>query len=90
MIEARDLWKKFGRHQALRGLNLTVPEGGAYALIRANGAGKTTAIRVLMNILEPERGSATVLGADSKRLSPRELAQIGYISENQEFPDGLL
>ena len=86
MIEARDLWKKFGRHEALRGLNLSAPEGSAYAVIGANGAGKTTAIRVLMNILEADRGSATVLGTDSRRLSPRELAQIGYVSENQELP----
>src|SRR5580692_7315873 len=89
MIRADNLWKKFGRHEALQGLNLSVPEGSAYALIGVNGAGKTTAIRILMNILEAERGSAKVLGVDSRRLSPRELAQIGYVSENQEFPPRL-
>src|SRR5579863_8402679 len=86
MIRAENLWKKFGRHDALRGLSFSVPEGSAYALIGANGAGKTTTIRVLMNILEAERGKATVLGVDSRRLSPRELAQIGYVSENQDMP----
>ena len=89
MIRADDLWKKFGRHEALRGLSLSVPEGSAYALIGANGAGKTTTIRILMNILEAERGHATVLGVDSRRISPRELAQIGYVSENQEIPKAL-
>jgi len=55
----------------------------------ANGAGKTTAIRILMNILGAERGAATVLGTDSRRISPRELARIGYVSENQQMPTRL-
>ena len=66
MIQADNLWKKFGRHEALHGLSFSVPEGSAYALIGANGAGKTTTIRILMNILEAERGSVTVLGVDSR------------------------
>jgi ABC-2 type transport system ATP-binding protein len=89
MIRVDNVWKKFGRHEALRGLSLSVPEGSAYALMGANGAGKTTTIRVLMNILSAERGTATVLGVDSRRISPGELAQIGYVSENQELPAGL-
>jgi ABC-2 type transport system ATP-binding protein len=89
VIQTHDLWKKFGRHEALRGLSLEVPEGSAYALIGANGAGKTTTIRIVMNILQAERGTARVLGVDSRRLSPRELAQIGYVSENQDMPKSL-
>lgn len=86
MIQTQNLWKKFGRREALSGLSLSVPEGSAYAMLGANGAGKTTTIRILMNILEAERGSATLMGVDSRRLSPRELAEIGYVSENQQFP----
>ena len=89
MIQVNDLWKKFGRFEALRGLSFSVPEGSAFALIGANGAGKTTTIKVLMNILEPTRGSATVLGVDSRKISPKELSQIGYVSENQDMPGGL-
>lgn len=89
MIQVNDLWKKFGRHEALQGLSFTVPQSSAYALIGANGAGKTTTIKVLMNIIEPSRGSATVLGVDSRRLSPGELARIGYVSENQDMPERL-
>jgi len=89
MIQIHDLWKKFGRHEALRGLSFTVPKGSTYALIGANGAGKTTTIKVLMNILEPTRGRATVLGVDSRRISPRELNRIGYVSENQDMPERL-
>jgi len=79
----------FERFDALRGLTFDVPEGSAFAMIGANGAGKTTTIKVLMNILEPSRGSATVLGVDSRTISPRELAQIGYVSENQDMPTRL-
>jgi ABC-2 type transport system ATP-binding protein len=89
IIQTESLSKAFGRHEALHGLNLSVPEGSAYALIGANGAGKTTTIKLLMNIIEPSRGAATVLGVDSRQLSPREFAQIGYVSENQDMPGRL-
>jgi ABC-2 type transport system ATP-binding protein len=89
MIRVENLWKKFGRFDALRGLSFDVPEGSAFALIGANGAGKTTTIKVLMNMLEPTRGSAALLGVDSRKISPRELAQIGYVSENQDMPPRL-
>jgi ABC-2 type transport system ATP-binding protein len=89
MIQVNNLWKKFGRHEALQGLSFAVPQGSAYALIGANGAGKTTTIKVLMNILEPTRGSATVLRVDSREISPRELNRIGYVSENQDMPERL-
>jgi len=86
MIDVSNLWKKFGTHDALRGLSFHVPEGSAFALIGANGAGKTTTIKVLMNIIEPTRGSVSVMGVDSKKLSPREFRRIGYVSENQDMP----
>ena len=86
IIHTENLHKTYGRHPALRGLNLTVPVGSAYALIGTNGAGKSTTIRTLMNIIEPSSGSATVLGVDSRQLSPRQLAQIGYVADGQEMP----
>ena len=89
MIQAHNLWKKFGRHDAVKGLSFAVPEGSAFALIGANGAGKTTTIKIVMNILQATHGTAEVLGVDSCRLSPRELAQIGYVSENQDMPPRL-
>jgi ABC-2 type transport system ATP-binding protein len=89
VIEVENLSKKFGRFEALRGLSFSVPEGSAYALIGANGAGKTTTIKILMNILEASSGHATVLGVDSRGISPRELCQVGYVSENQDMPQRL-
>lgn len=89
VIEIEGLWKKFGRFDAVRGMSLSVPEGSAFALIGANGAGKTTTIKTMMNIIQPDQGSIRILGTDSRRLSPREYAQIGYVSENQELPERL-
>ncbi len=89
IIQTDNLHKAYGRHNALRGLGLSIPEGAALALIGANGAGKTTAIKVMMNILAPSSGTALVLGVDSRRLSPREFSQIGYVSENQNLPGRL-
>jgi ABC-2 type transport system ATP-binding protein len=86
MIFTNHLEKRFGRVRALRDVSLTVEEGSATALIGANGAGKSTLIRTLMNLYDPTSGSATVLGVDSRKLSPRELAQIGYVAESQEMP----
>lgn len=88
-IHCEDLSKTFWRVPALRQINLEVPENSIYALIGPNGAGKTTLIKLLMNILQPTGGHATVLGVDSRRLSPREFASVGYVSENQELPEGM-
>ncbi|HMD72174.1 MAG TPA: ABC transporter ATP-binding protein [Bryobacteraceae bacterium] len=86
-IATHNLSKAFRSTEAVRALTLEVPEGGIYALIGPNGAGKTTTIKLLMNILRASAGSAEVLGVDSRRLSPREFARIGYVSENQEMPE---
>ena len=86
IVETEDLRKNFRRFGALQGLSLHVPEGSVFALVGANGAGKTTTIKILMNIITPTAGSARVLGVDTRRLSPTELARIGYVSETQEMP----
>jgi ABC-2 type transport system ATP-binding protein len=87
MIRTTNLVKRFGRHEALRGVSVEVPEGSVFALIGPNGAGKTTAIKICMNIHEPTSGAAEVLGVDSRRVGADQLAQIGYVSENQKLPD---
>jgi ABC-2 type transport system ATP-binding protein len=87
IIETHQLSRRYGRAEALHGLDLSVPAGSIFALIGPNGAGKTTTIKVLMNLLEPTGGEARVLGVDSRKLGPRERAQIGYVSENQKLPD---
>ena len=85
LIETEGLTRTFRRLEAVRGLELRVPAGSIFALIGPNGAGKTTTIKLLMNLLRPTRGLARVLGVDSRRLGPGQLAEIGYVSENQEI-----
>src|SRR3954462_14577290 len=86
IIETQNLTRRFGRMEAVQDLNLAVPTGSVFALLGPNGAGKTTTIKMLVNLLRPTSGEATVLGVDSRRLGERELAQLGYVSENQQLP----
>jgi ABC-2 type transport system ATP-binding protein len=85
-IDVVDLACRYGRTEAVRDVTFVVRPGSIFALLGPNGAGKTTTIRVLMNMLRPARGLSRVLGVPSERLGPRELAQIGYVSENQQLP----
>ena len=87
-IHTEQLSKRFGRIIALDRMNLGVQEGALYALVGQNGAGKTTTIKVLMNLIRATGGSATVLGTDSRDIRGRSYTQIGYVSENQECPNG--
>jgi ABC-2 type transport system ATP-binding protein len=87
IIETVGLTRRFGRLDAVDSLNLQVMRGSLFAFVGPNGAGKTTTIKLLLNLLRPTSGTAVVLGVDSRRIGPRELARIGYVSENQELPD---
>lgn len=85
IIETKRMTRRFGRLTALDEVNLAVPKGSIFALLGPNGAGKTTLLETLLNLLEPTAGWARVLGCDSRRLGPEQLAQIGYVSENQQI-----
>ncbi len=88
VIHTEDLEKRFrGGVEALNGLNLDVSEGSVFGLIGPNGAGKTTTLKILMNIFKSTSGQSELLGVDSRRLGPSDLARIGYVSENQDMPD---
>ncbi|MFF0541456.1 daunorubicin resistance protein DrrA family ABC transporter ATP-binding protein [Nocardia thailandica] len=63
-IVAEGLVKRYGKLEALGGLDLSVPEGTVTALLGPNGAGKTTTVRVLTTLLVPDEGRATVAGID--------------------------
>lgn len=64
MIRATGLVKRYKQVEALRGLDLSVPEGKVLALLGPNGAGKTTVVRILTTLLVPDEGEATVAGCD--------------------------
>src|SRR3712207_1035986 len=63
-IEATGLVKHFGDVRAVDGVDLAVRRGSVYGVLGPNGAGKTTTIRMLATLLEPDAGSARVLGHD--------------------------
>src|SRR5262245_48190235 len=86
VIETHDLAKSYGKFGALHGLNLSMPEGSVFALVGASGAGKTTTLKILLNMLTPSRGRASVLGVDSRAIRPPVLAKVGYVSESQALP----
>ncbi|WP_078910685.1 ATP-binding cassette domain-containing protein [Streptomyces sp. NRRL S-87] len=66
-VLSEGLEKRYGSVEALRGLDLAVPEGTVYGLLGANGAGKTTAVRVLTTLTAPDAGTARVAGHDVRR-----------------------
>jgi len=81
VIETRGLTRYFGRRCVVDSLDLTVPRGCIFGFLGRNGAGKSTTIRMLLGLLAPTRGSASVLGYDSAALPPEVRARIGYLAE---------
>ena len=88
-IELSHIRKSFGTF-AIQDLSLAVPSGTICGLVGENGAGKSTTIRLLMNALRPDSGTASVLGVDVS--SPEFLAvreDIGVVLDEAYFPETL-
>ena len=83
-VETHGLAKRFGSRIALSGLDLVVPEGAVYVLVGPNGSGKTTTLRVLLDLVRADSGRATVLGRDSVEEGPSARAVAGYVPERQD------
>lgn len=79
VLETRDLKKRFGRVQALAGIDLAVEEGQVYGFIGPNGAGKSTAIRCLLGIIKASSGSARIFGKDAWRHAVEIHKDIAYV-----------
>ncbi len=82
MLEAVNLSKSYGGHQALQNLNLTVKAGDVFCLLGANGAGKTTTINLFMGFLAPSSGVAKVNDLDVSMKSSEAKRHLAYIPEN--------
>jgi len=80
-IIATDLTKKFGSFVAVNQISFEVAEGEIFGFLGANGAGKTTAMRMLIGLLEPTGGTGIVAGYDIRKESERVKANIGYMSQ---------
>jgi ABC-2 type transport system ATP-binding protein len=79
-LEIQGVRKSFGDTLAIESLDLSIPQGATYGLIGPSGAGKTTAIRMIMSILFPDRGSISVFGQGSA-LDAKD--RIGYLPEER-------
>lgn len=82
-ISARDLRKRFGDLEAVKGLNLEIRFGEIYGLLGANGAGKTTTIQMLCGLTRPTSGVATIGGEMSNMRTKAMRRKVGYM--NQKF-----
>ncbi|HEY7124975.1 MAG TPA: ABC transporter ATP-binding protein [Ktedonobacterales bacterium] len=80
-IRTEGLSRSFGPIQAVDNLNLEVPAGIVFGFLGANGAGKTTTIHLLLGLLEPTSGRATVLGYDSRSQAEQIRARAGALLE---------
>jgi ABC-2 type transport system ATP-binding protein len=84
-IEIKSLTKHYGSLVAVNELSLFVPQGVIFGFLGPNGAGKTTTIRMLLGLLKPTEGSASLLGWDILTQRNKILSQIGAIVETPTF-----
>ena len=88
MIEISKLTKRFGDHEVLRGVDLTVDRGRVMGIVGPNGAGKTTLIKTLLGLCQPTSGDIlldgrSIIGHEAYR------AHIGYMPQIARFPENL-
>lgn len=88
-IEVRDLTRKFGDFTAVDAITFEVGQGEIFGFLGANGAGKTTAIRMLTGLLEPTSGEARVADLDVYSESEAIKRNIGYMSQKFSLYDDL-
>lgn len=81
VISVKNLVKKFGNFTANDNLNFEVYEGEIFGFLGANGAGKTTALRILSGLSEPTSGDVMVAGFDAKKQSEQIKKNIGYMCQ---------
>ena len=88
-IETVGLTKKYGNQFAVNNLKLHVPQGKIYGLLGRNGAGKTTAMRMMLNLAQPTSGTILLFGNDHRDQPEKTYRKIGSIIETPGFYDNL-
>ncbi len=84
VIETRALTKTYGTVRALDGLDLSIPKGGVYGVLGPNGAGKSTLFRILLGLIRPSEGSATLMGGAIGDIGA--MRRMGSMIETPRFP----
>jgi len=85
VIEITNLSRRYGRLEAVNGLNITVQPGRCYGFFGRNGAGKTTTIKCLLNLLQPTAGTARVFGLDPHRQEVAVKSRLSYVPDSVAF-----
>jgi ABC-2 type transport system ATP-binding protein len=80
-VQAEGLTKRFGKTEALRGVDIEIERGTVLGVLGPNGAGKTTAVRILTTLIPPDEGRATIDGLDVVRDSQKVRARIGLTGQ---------
>jgi ABC-2 type transport system ATP-binding protein len=88
-IETKNLCKRFGNFQALDQLSLKVAQGEVFGFLGPNGAGKTTTLRILMGILLPTSGEASIRGLDCSKDRVTVKRRVGFLPDVPTFYDYL-
>ena len=81
MITTVNLAKRYGHLVAIKNLNLHIEQGEFFGFLGPNGAGKTTTIKILVGLLKPSAGNATIAGYDIQRAPQEAKRQIGFIPD---------
>lgn len=81
MIETKELTRKFSENFAVKNLNLSIPGGAMYGFLGPNGAGKTTTLRILMGLLQPTSGYASIDGIDVTKDPVGVKSIVGYLPD---------
>lgn len=79
VIETEGLTVYYGKHRGIVDVNLTVEKGEAFGFLGPNGAGKTTTQRVLLDVIRPTSGRATIFGMDSQKQGVELRKRVGYL-----------
>ncbi len=85
VIETYNLSKTYKEVQALKGLNLTVKEHSIFGFLGPNGAGKSTTIKLLLGLIQPSGGQATIFGHDVQRGSVEIRKRAGYLAQDPRY-----
>ena len=85
MLEVRGLCKRFGGKPALKDLSFSVREGEIFGLLGHNGAGKSTALGIILGMVHPDRGEVRIGGMSVQRKRKEALRQAGAIFESPAF-----
>ena len=89
LVEVSGLYKRFGRHEVLRGIDLRLRRGRVTAVVGPNGSGKTTLIKAVLGLVRPDAGHVTFDGTPVQPGDVAYRARLGYMPQAARFPENL-